>query len=176
MLSGETAGGDFPIEAVTIMRRIVEEAERAVDFNSMYMAIRGQVLKKHYRMSANEAYASSAVKTAADAGAPLIICLTETGSTARILSKYRPSAAILAITNSEYVARYLLSSRGVLSMVMKDMSGKPDDIAKSGMEFAKRVGVDGVVSGAKCVLITEEREGDHGAGISSKIIKIIDVA
>jgi pyruvate kinase len=175
MLSGETAGGDFPIEAVTIMRRIVEEAERAVDFQSMYMSIRESVLKKQWRMSSTEAYASSAVKTAADAGAPLIICLTETGSTARILSKYRPSAAILAITTSEYVARYLLSSRGVISMVMKDMSGTSDVIANAGMEFAKKMGVDGCVSGAKCVLVTEEREGEQSAGISAKVVKIMNV-
>merc|ERR1712193_472639 len=56
MLSGETAGGDFPVEAVTIMRRIVEEAERAVDFQSMYMAIRESVLKLKWRMSSTEAY------------------------------------------------------------------------------------------------------------------------
>merc|ERR1719321_2022809 len=45
MLSGETAGGDFPVEAVTIMRRIVEEAESSLDFQSLYLGIRADVLK-----------------------------------------------------------------------------------------------------------------------------------
>jgi len=175
MLSGETAGGAFPIEAVTIMRRIVEEAERAVDYQSMYMAIRTNVLAKQWRMSSTEAYASSAVKTSADCGAPLIVCLTETGSTARILSKYRPSAAILAITSSEYVARYLLSSRGVISMITPLDGKTSDELATAGMAFAKKMGVDGVVSGAKCVLVTEEREGQGGAGVSAKIVKIVNI-
>merc|ERR1712184_79753 len=39
MLSGETAGGDFPVEAVTIMRRIVEEAERALDFQTIFQSL-----------------------------------------------------------------------------------------------------------------------------------------
>merc|ERR1719281_1413378 len=51
MLSGETAGGSFPLEAVTVMRRIVEEAERSVDHQSMYMSIRGNVLAQQWRMS-----------------------------------------------------------------------------------------------------------------------------
>jgi len=174
MLSGETAGGDFPIEAVTIMRRIVEEAERSVDFQSMYLSIRQSVLDKQWRMKSSEAYASAAVKTSADAGASLILCMTESGETVRLVSKYRPKAAILAITGSEYVARFLLSSRGVISMIT-DMSADTDTLAKRGMEFARKMGVEGVFTGAKAVIVTEEREGVQGAGVSAKIVKVVNV-
>merc|ERR1719313_2864060 len=51
MLSGETAGGQFPVEAVTIMRKIVEEAEGSLDYQSLYMDIRQQTLNRNKRMS-----------------------------------------------------------------------------------------------------------------------------
>merc|ERR1719197_294803 len=51
MLSGETAGGDFPIEAVTIMRRIVEEAEGSLDYNALFLQTRSDILSTHKRMS-----------------------------------------------------------------------------------------------------------------------------
>merc|ERR1712110_640601 len=47
MLSGETAGGKFPLNAVTIMRRICEEAEAVLDYSSLYQSIRGGVLSRH---------------------------------------------------------------------------------------------------------------------------------
>merc|ERR1712032_1236222 len=50
MLSGETAGGKFPAEAVTIMRRICEEAERAIDHDSLYLTTRAAVLGKFHKM------------------------------------------------------------------------------------------------------------------------------
>merc|ERR1719380_129328 len=59
MLSGETAGGDFPVEAVTIMRKIVEEAEGSLDYKAMFNQIRDQVLSRDKRMSIIEAFAST---------------------------------------------------------------------------------------------------------------------
>merc|ERR1719201_2265201 len=51
MLSGETAGGKFPIEAVTIMRRIVEEAESSLDYKAMFNQIRKQTLRRGGKMA-----------------------------------------------------------------------------------------------------------------------------
>merc|ERR1719203_2316001 len=50
MLSGETAGGDFPVEAVTVMRKLTEEAERSLDYLTVYNDIRAQVLGLNTRM------------------------------------------------------------------------------------------------------------------------------
>merc|ERR1712070_151088 len=102
MLSGETAGGDFPIETVTIMRKIVEEAERNIDQGALFNETRNQVLVRNQRrMAADEAYASTTVKSAQDAGAVLIIALANTGDSVRLIAKYRPKATILAVTKSE---------------------------------------------------------------------------
>merc|ERR1712176_400498 len=62
MLSGETAAGAFPLNAVTIMRRICEEAENVVDYDSLYLTLRQGVLGRFKHMSAVESICSSAVK------------------------------------------------------------------------------------------------------------------
>merc|ERR1712014_517313 len=62
MLSGETAAGSFPINAVSIMRRICEEAETVLDYNSLYLGLRMGTLKKFHTMHAVESVCSSAVK------------------------------------------------------------------------------------------------------------------
>jgi len=173
MLSGETAGGDFPVEAVTIMRRIVEEAESSLDFLQMYLTVRNAVAKQSGRMSAVEALASTVVKTAADSGAPLILVFTGTGSTARVVAKYRPEATILAVTDSEYTARSLLTSRGMISMITS-LDADVDTIAKRAMEHARRVGVAGVKSGAAVAVCFEERAQGSEAG--SKLVKLLRMA
>merc|ERR1712048_317073 len=77
MLSGETAAGAFPINAVSIMRRICEEAESVLDYNGLYLNIRMGMLK-FGPMSSAESICSSAVKSTVDSNCPLIIALTET--------------------------------------------------------------------------------------------------
>merc|ERR1711988_927979 len=66
MLSGETAGGSFPKEAVTIMRRICEEAEEVIDYDSLYLNTRLGTIGEIGEMSDVEAMCSSAVKTTMD--------------------------------------------------------------------------------------------------------------
>merc|ERR1719285_602493 len=86
MLSGETAAGDFPLNAVTIMRRVCEQAEEFIDYRSLYASTAAGL-----SVDSVEALCASAVKAAIDAKAALIVALTETGSTARMLAKYRYS-------------------------------------------------------------------------------------
>merc|ERR1712071_263073 len=78
MLSGETANGAFPLRAVTVMRRICEEAEEVLDYGSLYLRIRMGVLHQFGKMSHVESVCSAAVKTAIDAKSALIVTLTET--------------------------------------------------------------------------------------------------
>ena len=123
MLSGETAAGEFPLNAVTIMRRICEEAEAVVDYGTLYQNIRLGTLAKEKVMTSVESICSSAVKASIDSESPLIIALTETGHTARIIAKYRPRAAVLAISASETTVRQLLCVRGVTSMLTASFVG-----------------------------------------------------
>merc|ERR1712127_460324 len=155
MLSGETAGGKYPIQAVTIMRRICEEAEGVIDYESLYLGLRMGTLKKLKTMTAVESVCSSAVKATIDAGCPLIIVLTETGHTARFIAKYRPKAPILAVCASETTIRQLSLVRGVVPMLTASFVGTDSVIAKA-LEKAKSIGM--IKSGDCIVAVHGQRE------------------
>eukprot|EP00746_Dinoflagellata_sp_MGD_P140227 gnl/MRDRNA2_/MRDRNA2_73515_c0_seq1.p1 gnl/MRDRNA2_/MRDRNA2_73515_c0~~gnl/MRDRNA2_/MRDRNA2_73515_c0_seq1.p1 ORF type:complete len:504 (+),score=119.36 gnl/MRDRNA2_/MRDRNA2_73515_c0_seq1:96-1607(+) len=142
MLSGETAGGEFPVNAVTIMRRVCEEAEGVIDYGGLFLSMTGP------KMDHVEAVCSAAVKTAADSKAKVILALTETGHTAQLLCKYRPSAIIVAVVISEQVARQLNVCRGVSSIITGSFQGM-DSVIKKGLDKLK---ADGVVAEGDCIV------------------------
>jgi len=105
MLSGETANGDYPSEAVTIMARTCCEAEGAINFDSLYQAVRNTTLNKYGRLSSSASIASSAVKTAIDVKAKAIIVCSESGATASQVCKFRPYVQVLVLTTNTHTAR-----------------------------------------------------------------------
>jgi pyruvate kinase len=169
MLSGETAGGKFPLNAVTIMRKICEEAEAVVDYPSLFLARRNAALKMTYPTPPTESVCSSVVKASIDCKAPLIIVLTETGSTARIVAKYRPKAIILAISASETTIRQLMSVRGVVPMHTASFVGT-DSVIQKGLAKAKEDGL--VKSGDDVVAIHGQREECPGQSNLMKMVKV----
>ena len=90
MLSGESANGAYPI---TIMARICAEAERCIDYKQSFNDIKNFTTAP---LGTAEAIASAAVATVLDLNIDLIIVITDTGSLARLVSKYRPPVPILA--------------------------------------------------------------------------------
>ena len=102
MLSGESANGSYPIQAVTIMSKCCAEAERCIDYRRTYNDIK---LFTPSPVSTSEALAASAVSTVMDLNVDLIIVLTDTGHLARLVAKYRPSVPILACSVSLSVIR-----------------------------------------------------------------------
>lgn len=169
MLSGETAGGDFPIHSVHIMRRICEEAESVIDYYSLFNSIRDGVMALNGKLTVPESVASSAVKAATDSDCQLIIALTETGHTARLLSKYRPSQPILALSASESTSRHLQICRGVISLQVPSFQGT-DHVIKSAIEQAKHMGL--VKPGDRVVAVHGVQEEVSG---HSNLMKIIEV-
>jgi pyruvate kinase len=104
MLSGETANGPYFEQAVNVMVRTCCEAESSINFDSLYQAVRNSTMGR-YQMNSAESIASSAVKTAIDIHAKLILVLSESGSTARHIAKFRPNMPIAVLTPSDSVAR-----------------------------------------------------------------------
>jgi pyruvate kinase len=170
MLSGETAGGNFPLNAVATMRRICEEAEGAINYAMLTSSIRTGVFHYTDEVGVPESVCSSAVKAAGETKANLIIALTETGSTARLISKYRPSVPILALSATESSVKQLVLHRGVLPLQVASFQGT-DSVLKSAMETAKLMGLCQVGDTIICVHgMKEEVSG------SSNLLKIMTVS
>jgi pyruvate kinase len=112
MLSGETAEGKYPLEAVEIMAQICERTERSkyddLDFRRVF---RNKVL-------IDDAVSSGADLLAKNLKVKAILVASITGSTARLVSRYRPELPILVTTNSEKVRRQLNLSWGVIPFVL----------------------------------------------------------
>mmetsp|Transcript_119341 Transcript_119341/g.349242 ORF Transcript_119341/g.349242 Transcript_119341/m.349242 type:complete len:510 (-) Transcript_119341:270-1799(-) len=168
MLSGETAAGGYPVEAVTIMRKVCQTTEKILDYSSLYLSTRMQVVE-HGAMTPVESVCSAAVKAAIDAKCKLIVALTETGSTAVQIAKYRPEAPILAITASESTVRHLQVVRGVIPMLTASFVGTDSVIAKA-VAKAKEDGL--VASGDHVVGVHGTKEETAG---NSNLLKMIVV-
>jgi pyruvate kinase len=105
MLSGETAGGKFPREAVSIMARTCVEAEAEIDFQKAYGAIHAAVRGHGETLGIVESTVSACVQAAVDAGAKAVVVLARTGATAQLFSKYKLPMPVIVVTCFDYVAR-----------------------------------------------------------------------
>ena len=126
MLSGETAVGEYPLEAVRTLATIAMRAEASLKEYG-YL----QKIKPHPANVVTESIGQASVGMAANLKAAAIICLTETGFTSRLISKYRPDCPILAITSSQMVARKLSMNWGVIALLYQ---GEHSDDAR--IDFA----------------------------------------
>jgi len=116
MLSGETANGEYPVEAVDIMSKICRSAEDAIDYTAFFLSMMHHTKRP---LSRPEAITSSAVKAANDLDSPMIVCLTESGSSARFISKYKPSMPVITLTPVEQTARQCMVSRALFPLMIK---------------------------------------------------------
>lgn len=108
MLSGETAAGKYPVAAVQMMARIAERTEKALDYE--------RALEKRTASmprTVTDAISHATCTTAHDLGAAAIVISTKSGFTARMVSKYRPQAPIVAVTPDTRVRRKLCLVWGV---------------------------------------------------------------
>lgn len=122
MLSGETAIGKYPAEAVRIMHSLALTTELCLEEYG-YL----QKIPFHSANVVTEAISGAVASMAKELDAAAIISLTESGFTSRLISKHRPECPILAITGSESAARRLSMNWGVAAVLY---SGEPGDRAK----------------------------------------------
>ncbi|MCX7904231.1 MAG: pyruvate kinase [Caloramator sp.] len=116
MLSGETANGKYPLEAVKTMAKIAEKAETALNYDML--------LEKKAKQRLNtvpDAISLATVTAAAELNASAIITATQSGHTARMVSKYRPKCQIIAATPYDDVARKLSIVWGVYPIIASKM-------------------------------------------------------
>ncbi|RPB15457.1 pyruvate kinase [Morchella conica CCBAS932] len=121
MLSGETAKGDYPIESVTMMHETCLLAETAISYAPLFNELRSLTARP---TETSETCAIAAVSASLEQKARAIIVLSTSGSTARLISKYRPSCPVFMITRNNNAARYSHLYRGIYPFVYPE--AKPD--------------------------------------------------
>jgi len=124
MLSGETASGRFPLLAVQIMDRIIREAEQ-----NFLMARPRQLEVPAAPLAFNDVVASAAVRAALESDSRCIACFTVGGTTARLLSRYRPHVPIVAYSPEQKVRRRMALYWGVTPRIMEPIRD-PDAMAQ----------------------------------------------
>ncbi|NGX54137.1 MAG: Pyruvate kinase, partial [Chlamydiae bacterium] len=117
MLSGETAAGDFPIEATTVMKTIIDEAEK--DFNYYEFL---KVTSQRVFPDVPSSVALASVRSAYSSNAKAIFAFSTSGSTARLLSRFRPQMPIIAMTPRRKVYNQLALSWGVVPILYREAS------------------------------------------------------
>lgn len=110
MLSGESANGDYPLEAVSTMNVIAKRVEQALEYKEIFVS-KGFT---HHNVSTTDVIAHATVQMAYELSAQAIITPTESGYTSKVVSKYRPKATIIAYTPNDRVARHLNLRWGVV--------------------------------------------------------------
>jgi pyruvate kinase len=155
MLSGETANGKYPLEAITIMAKVCCEAEMCLNYPTLYDNICKFTPKP---ISSQEAMCASAVKTANDLNSSLIIVISESGYTVRKIAKYRPHQKILALTANNSTLRNSNLNRGVWGLKIASYIGAENvigDAIKIALEKGYAKKDDSVI----CVLGNHDENG-----------------
>jgi len=135
MLSGETAAGKYPVESVLTMARIAERAESALRYKEIFLK-----QASAQQTSVTEAISQSVANAALDLNAKAIITPTESGYTARMVSKYRPKAPIVAVTTDESVMRRLNLVFGVFP-IKGEEAANTDELFQKSVDSARKSGL-----------------------------------
>ncbi|HAD20288.1 MAG TPA: pyruvate kinase [Lachnospiraceae bacterium] len=145
MLSGETAAGLYPVEALKTMVRVATRTEQDIDY--------AKRLKNRDHTEENDitnAIAHATCTTALDLNASAIISVSSSGRTARMVSKYRPSCPIIGCSTYEHVCRRMNMSWGVIPMQL-ELQNNPDDLFEHAVDSAT---ANGLISEGDVVIVT----------------------
>ncbi len=123
MLSAETAAGRYPVESVQMMDRIISEAEK-LGATSPY-----RIFDKDRELTFPEAVCESAYHASSSIRARHVVAFTQSGSTARMISKYRPPAQILGVTPHQRILRRMCLYWGVKPLIMHEITNVDELIA-----------------------------------------------
>ncbi|WLV23774.1 pyruvate kinase [Aciduricibacillus chroicocephali] len=167
MLSGETAAGDYPVESVQTMHRIALKAEDALDHK--------RILKDRSRavdMTITDAISQSVTHTAENLKVNAIVTPTESGHTARMISKYRPAVPIIAITFSKDIKRQLALVWGVQPILSKK-AHTTDEMLDFSIDCCLQSGL--VKRGSKVIITAGVPINERGTTNLMKIHVIGDV-
>ncbi|MFG6116602.1 pyruvate kinase [Halobacillus sp. MO56] len=167
MLSGETAAGNYPVEAVQTMNNIAKKTETGLDYKAIL-----QERSKTSDLTITDAISQSVTHTAINLSVNAVVAPTESGHTARMISKYRPQAPIVAITSNERVLRLLSLVWGVHGVLGK-RAATTDDMLGEAIDRGLASGV--VKRGDRIIITAGVPVGESGTTNLMKVHVIGDV-
>ncbi len=165
MLSGETATGDYPVEAVRFMAEAATFTEAYLPYDRLL-----EERREHAENKVDDAIAYNACHTAQQLGSKLIVAFTESGATATRVSKYRPQAYIVALTSTERVQRKLLLTWGAIPFIVPSFN-QVDGFFELAEQYAKEWA--GMRSGQQVVLVAGLPIGVSGG---TNLLRVLSVS
>ena len=170
MLSGETAMGKYPVEALKMMAQIAEESESHLDYNSYR---KRSVSAENLRRISN-AVCFSSVSTAHDLNAKAIVAPSISGFTAGLLSKYRPSARIIGLSPSAGAVRQMQILWGVTPLLAK-RADSTDILIASSIDLLRQKGIleSGDVADVTAGVVSHERR--HEPAQDTNIMRVVNI-
>jgi len=167
MLSGETAAGKYPVEAVATMARIAVTAEAAINYEEILVR-KGRLLSR----TVTDAISYATCSTAQDLEAAAIITSTESGYTAKMVSKYKPKAPIIAVTPHVKVLRKLSLTWGVQPLLVSH-SEDTDTMISNAVKVSLEAGL--ISAGDLIVITAGVPVGVHGTTNLLKVHTVGDI-
>jgi pyruvate kinase len=167
MLSNETAAGMYPVEAVRTMAYLALEAETGLrEYGHLQHILPGRT------HDVTEAVSQAAITMANHLEAAAILALTESGRTARSISKYRPRCPILGVSRDPSVVRAFAMNWGVTGILLDpgEEATSDSEVVAAALRHAREMGIVG--SGELCV-VTGGRSRESG---STNMIQVVSVA
>ena len=156
MLSGETAIGQYPLKSLETMSKIAEKTESNIDYN-IYAVQRNALLNLETNIT--NAISHATCETAQDLGAAAIIVITLRGTSARMISKFRPKTPIIAVTPSEKTYMQLALSWGI-TPVMNDFIENTQELV---IDAVAKVVETGFIKNGDLTVITGSTQESSGA-------------
>lgn len=163
MLSGESASGDYPVEAVETMDKIATKTEASLNYYALYRRAVSTAFS-----DTSEAICMSVAEIASNFGVEAIIAFTKTGFTARRMSRFRPQATIIAATHSDETIRSLALNWGVQGVKTSDNINTR--IGKR--EYANLLAREKGIAEGSLIIVTG---GDQNAGGNTSYMEIVKV-
>lgn len=136
MLSGETAAGEHPVEAVRTMALIAETTEKNIDYEKRFYETEAKSSE-----NVSSAISHAAVSAALDLGATAILTVTTTGTTARLISRFRPICPIISCTTNEVAWRQMALAWGVVPLMAEEIMTNTDDLIHHAVDKACKAGL-----------------------------------
>jgi pyruvate kinase len=173
MLSGETAKGDYPTEAVHMMHETAIVAEKGIAYQPLFQELRSLVPRP---TETGETIAIAAVSASFEQQARAIIVLSTSGSTARLVSKYRPNCPILMVTRNEKAARFSHLYRGVYPFIYTEPRPESAEDWQSDVEQRLKWGIDqaielGILTKGDAVVAIQGWTGGFGHTNTLRILE-----